>query len=382
MSQARHAHLDNAAACAVDEAALDAFVAASRNLYANQEGACAASLASAKGVVDAGRALGEALAPGSRPGVFWCGTGSDAVMAAVEASMRTRPGNIVSSDAEHASLAKAVERAAHHYGVELRKARLRRDGRLDIAHLESLLDKDSALLAVHHVNSETGAVQDLPALRRLLDAKAPESFFFADTAQSAFKLPLPWREAKLDFACVSGVKIGAPCGAALLHSDLYQRRHGKALKFLRMLEHRFGRCPAAACVALAARATALAPGVDAEAARMAKLNAAFREALRSKLGEKVVFTMKPEEASPFILHLLLPGVMAATIVRMLSEKGFCVSAGSACDAESKTPSRVLLALGLRRDEAYSALRLSFWRDSSEEDAAPFAEALAFSLADY
>ena len=52
-------------------------------------------------------------------------------------------------------------------------------------------------------------------------------------------------------------------------------------------------------------------------------------------------------------------MQGAVLVRMLSELGVMTSSGSACAAESPDPSPALLALGYRRNDAYSGLRLSF-----------------------
>jgi cysteine desulfurase len=63
----------------------------------------------------------------------------------------------------------------------------------------------------------------------------------------------------------------------------------------------------------------------------------------------------------------LPPYQGAVLVRMLSERGIMVAAGSACEAERQGASRALLAMGVPRHEAFSALRFSFWESNSADD---------------
>ena len=97
---------------------------------------------------------------------------------------------------------------------------------------------------------------------------------------------------------------------------------------------------------------------------------------------KIIFTIPPEDASPFILHITLPGYEGAVLVRMLSEHGITVSSGSACSAESNLPSPALTAMKYNKKDAFSALRISFWRNNSSNDIRRFADTLKAVIKDY
>ena len=99
-------------------------------------------------------------------------------------------------------------------------------------------------------------------------------------------------------------------------------------------------------------------------------------------GARSFCTVPAEAASPFILHLTLPGVQSGVVVRMLSEEDVMVAAGSACASETRTPSAALTALGFSRELAYSGLRISFGFDTSPEDVKKMAEALKTVLKNY
>src|SRR5206468_9186167 len=80
------------------------------------------------------------------------------------------------------------------------------DGLIDEAALDALLGEGPALVAIQHVNNETGIIQPLDRLApRIREAG---SLLLADCAQSAGRLPLP----DADFIAACGHKLGGPPG--------------------------------------------------------------------------------------------------------------------------------------------------------------------------
>jgi len=374
--------LDAAAAAPVDPETLAAFSSFALRFGANQEGAGLLSREAAQEVSGASVRLAKALLQDPLAGVLWANTGTDALLAAVEACGAVRKGAVVTSDGEHPALTKALERLCAASGRPLFKVRLAEDGTVNLNSLKSLLTPETAIVALHHVQSETGAVQDLKAIRAVMDEAAPKALFVSDTTQSACKIPIPWKEARIDFASASGSKIGAPAGAALLYRDSQDKLVGKVLKAMRSSEHRLGRCAPAACLALAFAAERLAPSIAKRLEEAAKVKEAFKAEIEKALPGKIRFNASGATASPYILHMLVRGLQGATLVRMLADKGYGVAAGSACEAEAPEPSKVLLTMGVKKSEAYSALRLSFWSGNSPSEAPAFAEALAACVKAY
>ena len=78
--------------------------------------------------------------------------------------------------------------------------------------------------------------------------------------------------------------------------------------------------------------------------------------------------------APHICAVSLPGYPSEMLVRDLSDRGICVSSGSACHRGK--PSHVFAALGLSKQELMGVLRVSFGPDSTRRDAEALADALA------
>ena len=75
------------------------------------------------------------------------------------------------------------------------------------------------------------------------------------------------------------------------------------------------------------------------------------------------------------ISLIIKGVNASRLISLLELKGICVSAGSACNAGEKTPSRVLKAIGLSNEDAFSTIRISLNKDTTKEEIDYFVNAL-------
>ncbi|MBP5182091.1 MAG: aminotransferase class V-fold PLP-dependent enzyme, partial [Lentisphaeria bacterium] len=234
-------YLDNASSVPCTKEVLERFSFLCAEYFANQESLSFQGRRSFSAVKEAQERVFSLLTGEASPqgGVLAGNTGSCVLNAAAEGVGELLNGGIVTTEAEHPALLAALKRVSARRHIPLFLCPLCRDGSLDLNSLESLLKRDKiALLAVHHIQSETGRIQDLVAARTLLDRFAPSAFFLADTIQSAGKYPLPWKEAKLDLAFVSGQKLGSPGGAFLL----YRKNPGRIFSSLRTAEHLPGRC--------------------------------------------------------------------------------------------------------------------------------------------
>lgn len=309
--------------------------------FANQESGHALGFELRQRIAEAETSLSQTFwgRPGGR--AVW-GASCTELFQLLAASPLVRGRRAVSSVLEHPALSAALGREAK----ELVTLRCDRRGQLVPEPTEKV-----SLAAFHQVQSELGAVQDLPRLF----AAYPGAVRFVDAAQGAGKLKLP----ECDLAAVSGAKLGVPGGGAALLVNPEWKGAAEFAAFAaayRKQEHRLSRVHPAVIMLLAFAAEQKERGREAAFRRMQNFNAELRARLA---GTKLRPTLPAEVASPFILHLTAPGMQGAVLVRMLSELGVITSSGSACAAESPDPSPALLALGYRRLDAYSGLRLSF-----------------------
>ncbi|MCP1471381.1 cysteine desulfurase [Sphingobium sp. OAS761] len=212
-------------------------------------------------------------------------------------------------------------------------------------------DGRGGLLAIQHVNNETGVIQPLDGICR------GGAILFADCAQSAAKLPLP----DADMIAISAHKFGGPPGiGALLVRDLalLEASGGQEQGY------RAGTENLPAVLGMAAALAACTDWLPRAAALRAMLDAGIDAA-----GGQVVARDAPR--IPTIASYRMPGVSARAQLIRFDMAGISVSAGSACSSGSLRTSHVLGAMGWSDAEAGEVIRVSFGPGTREEDISRF-----------
>lgn len=239
----------------------------------------------------------------------------------------------------------------HAMGPASKVVPVRADGLIDEAALDAVLAEGPALVAIQHVNNETGVIQPLERL----SAKIREagSLLLSDCAQSAGKLPLP----DADFIAACGHKLGGPPGiGVLLVKDLatLEAVGGQEKGYRRGTQD----MPAALgfAAALAAR--------PYEMERLSALRARLEKGVRQS-GGTVIADGSPRIAT--IGAVSMPGSSSASLLVQFDLAGIAVSAGSACSSGKMKPSDVLSAMNVRPEIAGAFIRVSFGPATNETD---------------
>jgi len=313
--------------------------------------------------------------------VVWTSGGTESVNLACLGVLRAQRRAVAAVEATaHPAVLEPCRRAARDGGACL-ELPVTAGGALDPDASEAAAAAEARLLAVCHVNNETGAMQDLVGLREWMRTRAPRARLMVDAMQSFGKFPIPWQEAAIDLLALSGRKIGGPAAVGALVC-----RRGVSMEPLffgggQQAGLRPGTQDVVGILEFAHAAALAYAEAESERIRITGLNRALRHALRPDSGCPVRL-LSPVGASPYILSFCLPGYQGAVLMRLLAERGVVVGTGSACAAESAKPSPVLRAMGVSEREARGALRISFGHDSSAADVDAFVAALREVLQAY
>ncbi|MEO0644328.1 MAG: aminotransferase class V-fold PLP-dependent enzyme, partial [Pseudomonadota bacterium] len=211
-----------------------------------------------------------------------------------------------------------------------------------------------ALLAVQHVNSETGTINPLASMAATL--RETRTLLVSDCSQSAGKLELP----EADILIASAHKFGGSIGVgALLVRDfnLLEPMGGHERGYRQGTENLPGALGMAAALEAGDWATS------------SKDRAEFAQVLRDD-------RLKIGEAVDYIFALTHPTLSAQALLIRLDGQGFAVSAGSACSSGTLKKSRVLDAFGVPDDVAARTIRVSIGWSTTPKDLEQFASAWA------
>lgn len=274
---------------------------------------------------------------------------------------RRGAGKLFYSAVEH----DAVRRPAREInGVEIPVGS---DGRVDLDKLAEMIagSGESPLVAVQHVNSETGVIQPLAEINKAV--KSAGGLLLADCAQSAGRLALP----EADMIVLSAHKFGGPPGVGALlvrELGLLQPSGGQERGYRAGTENLPG---------ITGMAAALAEGPASAKERAAWL--AKMVDLRAWLDERIcaaggTLVCAKSERSPLVASYAMPSVTALAQMMQFDTQGFAVSTGSACSSGSMKPSHVIKALGLSPDISDKLIRVSFGWSTTHTEVEAFADA--------
>jgi len=325
------------------------------------------------------REIAKALGGGFRPGeiVFTSGgteSNNLALYGIAEGARahdrkRTR---VVVSAIEHDSELDVVP-ALKDRGFQVTLVRPGRDGRIAPEELERAVGPDCALVSVMSANNETGVIQPVAELAEI--AHKAGALMHTDAVQAFGRIPLAIDTC--DAVSIAAHKIGGPVGIGAL--ALRMRCPFRPQNFGGGQEagKRPGTQDVRGALAFAAAAKAQTDHLaERRSACAAKANRLFQKICAPGTGIQPTTTAQIDDTRlPGMMSIYVPGLDSETLILKLDQKGFEVSAGSACSSGSLDPSHVLSAMGIARNDALGALRISFDERISDEDLDRFADAL-------
>lgn len=369
----REIYLDYAATAPLDPQVAAAMYECMTREHGNPSSSHAAGRR-ARALVEAARAAVAARVgvPGERL-IFTSGAteSNNLALAGVLRRSRNRRVHLVTSRIEHKSVLD-VARALEASGVVVTYVPATGGGWVEPERVIEAIGEDTQLVSVMHVNNETGVIQDVEAIGEACRARGV--LFHVDAAQGVGKVPLNLAAAPLDLCSLTAHKLCGPKGVGALYVaprvTLVPQLHGgeqeRALRAGTLATHQ---------IVGMGKAYELADPVG-EAPRLA----ALRDRLWHELS--VIGGVRqngdPGRRAAHILNAAFPGVDGESLRYALDD--VCVSAGSACAADSPEASHVLTGMGVSDVVAGSSLRFSVGRFTTEDDVVGAAARVAAAVA--
>jgi len=292
-----------------------------------------------------------------------CGTESDNT--AIMSALANNPGknHIITSRVEHPAVKVLCEHLAQK-GFRVTFVPVDSEGRLDMDAYEASLTPDTAVVSIMWANNETGVIFPVEHAARLAHEKG--ILFHTDAVQAVGKIPVNMKQNAIDMLSLSGHKLHAPKGVAVL----YVRRGTKFSPFLIGGHQEKGRRGGTENVP---SIVGLGKACELAAANMEKENTYVRD-LRDRL-EKELCAAIPnckingttEERLPNTLNISFEFIEGESILLLMDQFGICASSGSACTSGSLQPSHVLRAMGVPYTMAHGSIRFSLSVYNTPED---------------
>src|SRR5690348_9140580 len=261
---------------------------------------------------------------------------------------------VVTTPIEHKAILAATHQA-HHEGAEERLLAVDGSGVVRDESFDALVRDDVAICSVMWVNNEIGTVQPIAKLAER--AKSRGVLFHTDAVQAFGHIPVSAKTTPVDILSLSGHKIGAPKGIGAIY--IRRGTFVEPLQFGGAQNRgvRPGTENVAAAVGLARAAELAVEELDTEMPKIRAMRDELQRELEARIPDAVVHASAAQRA-PHILNISVPGTDSESMLLALDMSGVACSSGSACQSGSVDPSHVLEAIGVPRELAIAAVRMS------------------------
>ena len=321
---------------------------------------------------DARVSLGELINAENEKCIIFTSGATEANNLAIKGTALRNPGKgkrLVASDIEHMSVLNPMKELQKN-GYELSLIPVDSTGMVDIESLEKKLTGDTVLTSVMYANNEIGTIEPIKEIGDIVHEKG--SFLHVDATAAAGRIPIDVQKDGIDLLSLSSNDMYGPRGAGALYVK-------PGVKIQSILpgggQERGLRSGTENLFAIAGMG---------EAARVAKIEMTDESrrltVIRDRLIEGILkidesyLTGHPTRRLPHHASFRFSRIEGESILLSMDMYGIPVSTGSACSSKTLEPSHVLLAIGLKHEEAHGSMVLTLGRSNSTNDVPHVVEA--------
>ena len=358
-------YLDNAATTKTAPEVVDAMIPYFTEQYGNPSSIYGLGSASKKAITDARKTIADKLGAGQEEIYFTAG-GSEADNWALKAAAEayaSKGNHIITTKIEHHAILHTCQYLEKR-GFEITYLDVDADGLVHPETLEAAIRPDTILVSIMFANNEIGTIEPIKELAEI--TKAHGALFHTDAVQAFGQVPIDVNELKIDMLSASGHKLNGPKGIGFLYIrtgvKIRSFVHGGAQERSR----RAGTENVPGIVGLGTAVERAFRIMEEKTAREIEL----RDYLINRIESEIPYCKLNGHRTkrlPNNVNISFQFVEGESVLIMLDMKGICASSGSACTSGSLDPSHVLLAIGMKHEEAHGSLRMTLSEENTKEE---------------
>lgn len=358
-------YLDNAATTRTAPEVVDAMLPYFSEYYGNPSTIYSLGASCKKAVSDTRQIIADAL--GSRQEeIYFTAGGSESDNWALKATAEAyaeKGKHIITSRIEHHAILHTCE-YLEKKGYEVTYLDVDENGLVRLEDLKAAIRPDTILISIMFANNEIGTIEPVAEIGKI--AKEHGILFHTDAVQAFGQVPINVDEMNIDMLSASGHKLNGPKGIGFL----YIRSGVKIRSFVHGgAQERSRRAGTENVPGIVGLGTAVERAVRMMEEKTKK-EVALRDYLIERIEKEIPYCRLNGHRTkrlPNNVNFSFLYIEGESMLIMLDGKGICASSGSACTSGSLDPSHVLLAIGLKHEEAHGSLRLTLSEENTKEE---------------
>ena len=298
--------------------------------------------------------------------IYFTGCGSESDNAALKGfayANKNKGNHIITSKIEHSAILNTCK-TLEKQGFNITYLNVNEEGIVNLEELKNSITDKTILISIMFANNEIGTIQPIYDIAKI--AKERGIVFHTDAVQAVGNIPINVSKMGIDMLSLSGHKLYGPKGVGALYVK-------KGINFDRFIDgghqeknKRSGTENVPGIVGLGKACELARINLDYHQKYLKTLRDHYIKKVQSKIPD-IKINGSIENRLPGNSNISFKGVDAVALLLKLDEKGICASSGSACSSGDSNPSHVLVSIGLPKDMAQGALRVTFGEDNKIED---------------
>jgi cysteine desulfurase len=360
-------YLDNHATTRVDDRVLQAMLPYFTEKYGNASSRQHEYGWSAEGAVEAARARVASLIAASPSEIVFTSGATESINLALKGiaeSLQGKGDHVITAVTEHKAVLDTIGNLERH-GFRVTRLPVDQYGMVDPGDVEKAISGRTIVVSIMTANNEIGTIARVDAVGRICRARGV--CFHADATQAVGRIPVSVRSMNVDLMSFSAHKMYGPKGIGAL----YVRSSRPAMRLVPQMDGggheqglRSGTLNVPAIVGFGSAAEIAMRELSGDAEHTSRLRDELVRGVMSELPE-VTLNGHPTERLPNNASLTFKGVDADRL--MMDMKDLAVSTGSACSSATPSPSYVLQAIGLGKEDVRSTIRFGLGRFTTDEE---------------
>lgn len=266
--------------------------------------------------------------------------------------------HIITSRIEHSSVLNLFNKYEEQ-GYDVSYLDVNEDGIIDIEQFERELKEETILVSVMMVNNETGAIQPIEEIKKIINEKNMEAKLHVDGVQAFSKISFNIKKLDIDTFSFSGHKIHGPKGIGVIY--IRKNLNIKPIVYGGNQEMglRSGTENTPGIIGLGKAIDILNKSGKEEINKIKELKNYFINKVKENIEDIKINSFEDDRSSSHIVNISFLNIRGEVLLHFLEGDDVYVSTGSACSSKEKRGSHVLKAMNLSDENIEGAIRFSF-----------------------
>jgi len=358
--------MDHAAGKPVDERVLEAMMPYFTEKYGNPSSVHSFGNEARKTIDEARGRVAELTGAERTNEIIFTSGGTESNNLAIEGVAyrnKAKRNHIITSSIEHMSVMNTCKHLSKQ-GFEVTYLPVDRHGFVDLQALEKEITDKTILVSIMYANGEIGTVEPIGKIGEIAHGKG--AYFHVDAVAATGQIPMDVQKENIDLLSLSSNDMYGPRGVGALYirtgTSIQPVVYGGGQE--RGLRSGTENLPG--IVGMGKAAEIAKAEMKIEAARLTNLRDKLIKGILDSIPESYL-NGHPTERLPNNVNVRFSYIEGESLILSLDMEGVACSSGSACTSKTLEPSHVLLAIGLKHEEAHGSLLFTLGKQNTEDD---------------